>query len=77
MHFGRNMQRITNTSVIEDKLGFDQIYIQAKNGIKAGVSADLKYISLRVLCLDRAPLRDCTSLRNSVIKRKNLLQNNY
>ena len=30
MHFGRNIQRITNTSVIEDKLGFNQIYIQAK-----------------------------------------------
>ena len=68
MHFRRNMQRVTNISVIEDKLGFDQIYIQAKNGIKAGVSVDLKYISLRVLCLDRAPLRGCRSLRNSVIK---------
>ncbi|OUL09473.1 hypothetical protein B0533_04725 [Sedimentibacter sp. SX930] len=30
MSSSRNIQRITNTSVIEDKLGFDQIYIQAK-----------------------------------------------
>ena len=43
MHFGRNMQRITNTSVIEDKIGFDQIYIQAKKWDSNGVPVDPKY----------------------------------
>ena len=46
MHFGRNMQRITNTSVIEDKLGFDQIYIQAKKWDSNGVPVDPKYKNL-------------------------------
>ena len=46
MHFRRNMQRITNTSVIEDKLGFNQIYIQAKKWDSNEVSVDPKYKNL-------------------------------
>lgn len=37
MHFRRNMQRITNTSVIEDNLGCDQIYFQAKKWHRNGI----------------------------------------
>lgn len=75
--FQKKYTKVTNISVIEDKLGFDQIYIQAKNGNQSRVSVEPEIYKFAGALLGQGATKGLYALRNSVIKRKNLLQNNY